>query len=198
MMGQRMKFLREVLETLVLAVIIFAIAQATVQSFVVKQQSMDPTLKEGQRLLVSKAVYWRLGGWLGQHLPLKKDGEVAYVFHLPRRGEIVVFHAPHPPDEVLIKRIIGLPGEQVEIRDGKVYINGKALNEPYAHGSSPSLSPVVVPAGHYFVMGDNRSLSHDSSDWEGMGPIPLQNIIGKAWVSLWPLGRAPNYSYANG
>jgi signal peptidase I len=197
-MGQKMKFLREILETLVLAVIIFAVAQATVQSFVVEKHSMDPTLSEGQRLLVNKAVYWRLGGWLGRHLPLKKEGEWAYLFHLPRRGEIVVFRAPHQVDQVWIKRIIGLPGEQVEIRDGRVYINGKALYEPYAHGSSPPLSPVVVPAGTYFVMGDNRSQSTDSSDWEGVGPIPLQNIIGKAWLSLWPLGRAPNYSYAGG
>ncbi|MFH1483816.1 MAG: S26 family signal peptidase, partial [Chloroflexota bacterium] len=70
-----MKLLREILETLVLAVIIFAMAQATVQSFVVQKHSMDPTLAEGQRLLVSKAVYWRLGGKLGQLLPLKKEGE---------------------------------------------------------------------------------------------------------------------------
>lgn len=192
-----MKFLREILETLVLGLIIFAVVQATVQSFVVEKHSMDPTLSEGQRVLVSKAVYWRLEGWLGRHLPLKKEGEWAYFFHLPRRGEIVVFHAPRRPDEVWIKRIIGLPGEEVEIRDGQVYINGKALDEPYAHGSASSLSPVVVPAGTYFVMGDNRSQSTDSSDWEGVGPIPLQNIIGKAWLSLWPLGRAPNYSYAS-
>ena len=194
----KVKLLREILETLVLAVIIFAMAQATVQSFVVQKHSMDPTLSEGQRLLVSKAIYWRFGGKLGQVLPLKKEGEVAYLFHLPRRGEIVVFQAPRRPEEVWIKRIVGLPGETVEIRDGRVYINGKALDEPYAHGSPSSLRPVVVPAGSYFVMGDNRSQSTDSSDWEGVGPIPLRNIIGKAWLSLLPPGRAPNYSYADG
>ncbi len=196
--GAKMKLLREILETLVLAVVIFAMAQATVQSFVVQKHSMDPTLNEGQRLLVSKAVYWRFGGKLGQLLPLKKEGEWAYLFHLPRRGEIVVFHAPRRPEEVWIKRIVGLPGAEVEIRDGQVYINGKALDEPYAHGSPSSLPPVVVPAGSYFVMGDNRSQSTDSSDWEGVGPIPLQNVIGKAWLSILPPGRAPNYSYADG
>ena len=196
--GTKMKLLREILETLVLAVIIFAMAQATVQSFVVQKHSMDPTLAEGQRLLVSKAIYWRFEGKLGQVLPLKKEGEWAYLFHLPRRGEIVVFHAPRRPEAVWIKRIVGLPGETVEIRDGRVYINGKALDDPYAHGSPSSLRPVVVPAGNYFVMGDNRSQSTDSSDWEGVGPVPLRNIIGKAWLSLLPPGRAPNYSYSDG
>ena len=193
-----MKLVREIVETLLLAVLIFAMAQATVQSFVVQKHSMDTTLHEGQRLLVNKAVYWRFEGTLGRVLPLKKDGPWAYIFHLPRRGEIVVFHAPHPPDEVWIKRIVGLPGEEVTIRDGRVYINGKALNEPYAHGSASDLAPVVVPEGHYFVMGDNRTQSTDSSDWDGVGPIPLRNMIGKAWLSLLPLGRAPNYSYAEG
>jgi len=193
----KMSFLREAIQTLLLALLIYLIAQANVQVFAVQRQSMEPNIHEGQRLLVNKTVYRRLDGGLARWLPFHKEGKWAYPFHPPRRGEVVVLRAPGRRGEIWIKRIIGLPGDKVEMLGDRVYINGQPLTEPYVRGTSRNLTyPVVVPKDSYFVMGDNRSYSIDSSDWEGVGPIPYKNIIGKAWISIWPPGRAPNYALA--
>jgi signal peptidase I len=160
-----LRWLREVLETILPAVLIaflinFFLAQATQ----VHGQSMEPTLHSDQRLVVEK---------------------VSYRFHGPRRGDIVVLKSPQESTELLIKRVIGLSGETVEIRQGRIYINGQELDEPYLERSTGgNWGPIIVPPLHIFVLGDNRSFSNDS---RAFGMVPIENIVGRAWVSYWPL-----------
>ncbi len=179
--------IREVLETVVLTVLIFLLVRAVVQNFKVEGQSMEPTLYNGQYLLINKALYWQLDLQpLSDLLPqlVQSEGEKVNLFRPPARGDVVVFRAPQSPDRDFIKRVIGLPGERVEIRDGRVLINGRTLNEPYI--SEPpryEMPPLVVPDGSYFVLGDHRNNSSDSHVW---GVVPRENIVGAAWISYWP------------
>jgi signal peptidase I len=111
--------------------------------------------------------------------------KLSYRFHGPDRGDIIVLKLPERPTELLIKRVVGLAGERVEIHDGTVYVDGVALQEPYLLGNTAGAMPAeVVPPLHVFVLGDNRSASNDSRSF---GMVPLDDIIGKAWVSYWPL-----------
>lgn len=167
-------FLREILGALILAVVIFFLLQATVQSFIVVGASMEPSFDEGQRLLISKVVY---------------------KFYEPERGDVIVFHPGNNRRADYIKRIIALPGDTIEVKMGEVYINGSKLNEPYIKDPpSYTLRQQKIPEGEYFVLGDNRNNSNDSHNgWT----VPRQNIIGKAWLKIWPPGEwglVPNYS----
>ncbi len=167
-------FLREILGTLILALVIFILLQATVQSFIVVGSSMKPSLYDGQRLLVNKAVY---------------------TFHEPEWGDMVVFRSPNNQQTDFIKRIIALPGDTVEIKMGIVYVNGSPLDEPYINNQPKyTLSVTKIPQNNYFVLGDNRNNSNDSHNgWT----VPRQNIIGKSWLSIWPpnqWGLVTNYS----
>lgn len=158
---------------------------------------MVPNLETGQRIMVNKAVYFHFkeNKALAAVPFLKEQGNVLYLFHPPQRGDIIVLSLPANPSQGLIKRIIGLPGEEVEIKMGKVYINGMPLSEPYL--AEPTLyvfPPLIIPEDSYFVLGDNRNVSSDSHAW---GTLPYRNIVGKAWLSYWPPSRwglAPNYS----
>ncbi len=167
---------RELLETAVLTILIFLAIRLVVQNFRIEGSSMEPTLHAGQYLIVNKAVYW---------------------LHPPERGDIVVFEYPRAPNRDFIKRVIGLPGEEVEVRNGVVYINGKRLYEPYISApSNRSFGPRVVGPNEYFVLGDNRPNSSDSRTW---GMLPREHIIGKAWISYWPpetWGFVPNSGYS--
>lgn len=175
-------FLREVLGTLLLAVAIFLLIQATVQPSVVIGSSMEPNLQHGQRVLISK---------------------VAYLFHEPERGDIVVFNPPEnfASEDDYIKRIIGLPGEVIEIKEGKVYIHQEDGNvlildeaEYIDIPATYSFLSETIPPDKYFVLGDNRNNSNDS---HGGWMVLRQDIVGKAWLSIWPAatwGLAPNYS----
>ena len=163
-------FLREIIWTVILAVAIFFLIQITIQTSVVVFGSMEPTFYEGQRLLINKVVYH---------------------FHEPERGDIIVFHPPHNQKTDFIKRIIALPGEYVEIKDGTVYIhkendegNVLVLDEPYIKElPSRPFKGDTVPKDEYFVLGDNRNNSNDSrNDWT----VKREDIIGKAWLSIWP------------
>jgi signal peptidase I len=155
---------REVAETVIPAVIIalfinLFLAQATQ----VLGQSMEPTLHSSQRVVVEKVTY--------------------RFFHGPRRGDIVVINLPHQQD-MLIKRVIGLPGETIEVRDGKVYINDEYLEEDWSvNFGGSSYGPYTVPPLHVFVLGDNRGASNDSRSF---GPVPIDDVIGHAWFSYWP------------
>ena len=160
---------RELLETVLPAILIALLLNVFVgQATRVQGQSMEPNLHTDQRLVVEK---------------------VSYRFHGPRRGDIVVIRVPSQGDELLIKRVIGLPGETVEILDGQVTIDGQLLDEPYTIGSTRSgrIGRVIVPPLHVFVMGDNRDHSNDSRTF---GPVPIDNIVGRAWLSYWPLDNA--------
>lgn len=167
---------REVLLTLLLASVIFLVGQAMIQSCKVVGSSMEPSLYEGQYLVVNKVVYW---------------------FHPPRRGDVIIFHSPENDGHDLIKRVIATPGEYVEIKDGKVYIDGTPLEEPYiAEEPHYDRPPQQVPADCYFVLGDNRNNSSDSHIW---GTLPEENVVGKAWLCYWPISKwqvVPNYSFA--
>ncbi len=169
--------MREIVETVVLALLIFSLIRVVIQNFRIEGYSMEPNLHQGQYLIVNKAVY----RWL-------RD---------PQRGDIVVFEYPRAPDRDFIKRVIGLPGETIEVRDGSVYINGVPLDEPYlskpTHGN---VAQRTLGPGEYFVLGDNRDNSSDSRSW---GPLPNENIIGKAWLSYWPprlWGPIPDAGYS--
>lgn len=166
--GRTTSWLRETVETIIWAVVIFLLLQLVVRNFRILGDSMWPTLETGQYVLVER---------------------VSYRFSEPKRGDIVVFEYPRAPQEDFVKRIIGLPDETVEIEGGSVYINGQPLTEPYLHGQrTVAYRPVKVTLGpdEYFVMGDNRAASSDSRTW---GPLPRRNIIGRAWLSYWPPSR---------
>ncbi len=182
--------LRDIFETLVLTAVIFLIVQSVVKNFKVEGTSMEPTLHNNEFLLVDKAVYWSVNPAAAQRIfPNAKVEEGTgrvFLFHGPQRGDIVVFRYPHDPSRDFIKRVIGIPGDVVEIRDERVYVNGKALVEPYILAAPRyTMAPLRVPPGQYFVLGDNRNDSSDSHVW---GTVPWYDIVGQAWVSYWPLG----------
>ena len=161
-------FLRDVVGTIVGAVIIFLILQATLQSSIVVGSSMEPSFEDGQRLLVNKVVYY---------------------FHEPERGDVIVFHPPYNKQAEYIKRVIGLPGESIEIKEGKVYIyqNGEvfSLDEQSYIDEPPryTLPRTEISVDNYFVLGDNRDNSNDShNNWT----VNSEDITGKAWLSIWP------------
>ncbi len=156
-------FLREVAETVIPAIVIALLIHVFLaQATRVYGQSMEPNLHTDMRLVVEK---------------------LSYRLHTPQRGDIVVLRV-RPEDELLIKRVIGLPGDEVAIHDGQVYVNGQPLDEPYLDQETRgNLAARVVPPLHVFVMGDNRRASNDSRSF---GPVHIDNIVGKAWVSYWP------------
>ena len=159
-------FLREILGLILLAVAIFLLLQVVFPRFEVVGSSMEPNLHDGQRLLVNKAVYF---------------------FRKPEAGEVIVFQPPNNRRTDYIKRIIALPGDTVEVKAGVVYVNGSPLDEPYIKDQpSYTLGPQKIPEDSYFVLGDNRNNSNDSHNgWT----VPRQNIVGKAWISIWPPGQ---------
>jgi signal peptidase I len=189
--------LREIVVIVLLALVIFVVVSALVESVEVQLLSMMPNLEPGQRLVVNKAVYFHVDkGHFLSWLPfLRSYGDERFLFHPPRRGEVIVFKPPLDDDRKYIKRIIAVPGDTVEIKGGKVYLNGEPIDEPYIKEAvNYTMPPQLVPAEEYFVMGDNRKDSSDSRSW---GTVPLENIIGKASLSYWPLGElglAPNRS----
>lgn len=169
--------LRETLETLLLALIIFfGVKEFVLQNFRVEGQSMEPNFHTGQYLIVDK---------------------ISYRLHSIERGDVIVFVPPKEANRDFIKRVIALPGERVEIRQGRVLINGKLLQEPYITVSwNYTYGPQVVGENEYFVLGDNRNNSSDSRMW---GLLPRKNVVGKAWLSYWPpqqWGLIPRYVLA--
>jgi signal peptidase I len=181
---------KRVLEYAAIVIVAVLVALA-VQAWLLKPYripsgSMLDTLRPGDRVLVNRVVY---------HL---RD---------PQRGDVIVFNYPQDPDVVFIKRVVGLPGDLLEVRDGRLLVNGRRAAEPYVHRSrgraDPTLAqaaiagstlhdpwslaePYRVPAGNYFVMGDNRTDSDDSRDW---GTVPRTAIVGEGLATYWPLSR---------
>lgn len=161
--------LREIAETVLPALIIVLVLNLFfVQSTRVQMQSMEPTLYPGQLLVLEKVTYY---------------------FRPPQRGDIVVFRLNGDPNEHLIKRVIAVAGETIAINNGRVYIDGRLLDEPYVHGQPtlPDLPARTIQANSIFVMGDNRTLSNDSRSF---GPVPTSDIIAKAWLRYWPPRQA--------
>ena len=162
-------FFREILVIIILAIVIFVGLQFVVQDYIIREYSMVPSLQEGERVLVNKVVY---------------------KLHEPEMGDVIVFRPPPPYSSEanpFIKRIVALPGDTVEIKKGSVYVNGSELDEPYImQPPNYTFQEQKVPEDNYFVLGDNRNSSNDShTGWT----VPRQNIIAKAWLSIWPPGE---------
>jgi signal peptidase I len=194
---------REVVETLLLAALIFLGVRLLVLNFKVDGSSMRPNLLDGELLLVNRNAYREIDvNDLLDKLPLveRDDPWIFTPFSDPERGDIVVFDPPNGSTEPYIKRILAVEGETVEIRDGGVYVNGTRVVEPYIdEGITECIKfacdPLLVPEGHVFVLGDNR---RNSSDGRSFGTVPIENIIGRAWVVYWPqdgIGLVPHYDY---
>lgn len=180
--------IRETIETILLSLLLFIGIQFAVQTYQVEGASMYPTLAQGQYLLVNKVVYRHLSVGGTDDIAARKDdesqGSRIFPFQPPQRGEVIVFNAPSDPTRDFVKRVMGVPGDTVEIRHGRTYINGKRLQEDYADlDNFDEMEAFAVPANSYFVMGDNRRHSNDSRDW---GTVPLEYIVGRAWVRYWP------------
>lgn len=160
--------LREIVETVVLALVIFLLIRQVVQNYRIESHSMRPNFEEGQFILVNKLAF-KLGA--------------------PERGDVIIFHNPNNTKEDYIKRVIGLPGDTVEVRGQTVYINSRPLPEEYplnAFAPNSHFGPIVVEADRLFVMGDNRGNSTDS---RAFGPLSEEHIVGKAWVRVWPVSQ---------
>jgi signal peptidase I len=168
-------FFLDILQVLVFAVSIFLFVYLLlVQPHKIKGSSMDPNFHDGEFLLTDK---------------------VTYRFGEPEQGDVVVFKAPPDDAQEFIKRIIAKPGDTVKVEGGRVFVNGQLLNETYLEDSvvtrpgnyAQESREVTIPAGNYFVMGDNRNHSYDSRNF---GPIDRSKITGRAWLLYWPLPDA--------
>src|ERR687885_1418994 len=165
------------LEFLIIVIVAFALVFGFVRPFVLEafwipSESMVPTLEVGDRVFVNKFIYR---------------------FHPPERYDIIVFRSAEGSteggQEDLIKRVVGLPGDEISVQDGTLFVNGERQEEPYVNKQLPdtsSFGPMTVPEGKVFVMGDNRANSLDSRFF---GPVPLENIEGKAFFVFWPPGH---------
>jgi signal peptidase I len=171
---------REIVETLVLTALVFFVIRVSVQPFEVVGPSMEPGMFTGEEVMVNS---------------------LAYMFGGPARGDVVVFHPPSDPSIVYVKRVIGVPGDRIDISLNAVYVDRVKLNEPYIYPLAPGqdennsvFTGIQLGPKQYFVMGDHRQ---DSTDSRVFGYVPRQNIIGKAEVVIWPLNDAhfiPTYS----
>jgi signal peptidase I, bacterial type len=169
------KILREVGITILIAIAIFALFRVTLQGYTVRYSCMLPNIEDGEWIMVSKAKYF---------------------FSDPQRGDVIVFDPRNGSQFPYIKRVIGLPGDTVEVKDGKVFVNGIPLEEEYIMAAPHYIVPAKkIPDGEYFVLGDNRNNSNDSHIW---GTIHRDDIIGKAWLVYWPpskWGPVNHYTY---
>ena len=173
--NKRQRLVRDVFETIALTFLMFLILRFAVQNFNIDGTSMEPSLHNSELVLVDK--------W-------------TYLFHPPARGDIVVFAAPPEPTQDYVKRVIGVPGDTITINGNTVTVDGVQLNESYIaaqnQGTPPgarTINHLAVPPHDYFVLGDNRAVSSDSRIW---GFVPRQNIIGRAALVYWPLGKNNN------
>ncbi len=156
---------RDIVEIVLLIVTIYTLVNLATARAVVEGKSMEPNFYTGQLVIVNR---------------------FAYYFNEPKRGDVIVLHNPqNPTQDDFIKRIVGLPGETVQIKEGRVYVNGALLNEPYiAQFCTAGCDGTwTLNSNEYFVLGDNRSNSHDS---HAFGPLERELIVGQAWIRYWP------------
>ena len=193
--------IRELLEAVVLAILVFCIIQLSLQNFRVAGHSMEPTLDNGEYLIVNKLPYFRIDmARLSRLLPFWEVEEPEHKYlpmaHEPGRGDVIVFRAPNSPGQDFVKRVIGLPGERVRIIDGDIFIDGERLEQRYVEDPDdmhdvdcvPRTFRCVLGDGQYFVLGDNRDQSSDSRDW---GPVGIDEIVGRVWFVYWPPRNVP-------
>lgn len=169
------RWLGEFLQTIIIAALLFLVVNLLTARIRVEGDSMEPTLHNNEFVVVNKLAYFRSP---------------------PERGDIVVFRFPLDPARRFVKRIVALPGETVHVEDGRVYVDGVSLSEPYVAAAPRYDGDWVVNEGEVFVLGDNRNNSSDSQNW---GNLPIEDIIGKAEIVYWPpseIGLVPHYTYA--
>lgn len=184
-MKDKRKLLKEYVEAIVIALLLALVIRTfVVQAFKIPSGSMIPTLLIGDHILVNKFIY-------GIKIPFTE--KKILMFNKPERGDVIVFKYPENPKKDFIKRVIAVEGETIEEKDKVVYVNGKVMNEPYAHhndrylrpgGHDPrdTFGPVTVPEDKVFVMGDSRDQSYDSRYW---GFVDLNEIRGEAFIIYW-------------
>jgi signal peptidase I len=168
-----LSFTLEILQTLILALVLYFLIDSVIARVRVVNISMLPTLEPGEFLMVNK---------------------LAYRFSDVQRGDIIVFHYPQNPAEDFIKRVIGVPGDTVSVTQGTVYINGQGVDEPYISAPPAYTGQWTIPEDNVFVLGDNRNQSSDSHQW---GNVPLQNIVGRALVIYWPFENIKILTHPN-
>ncbi len=180
--SKRKSVIREYAEAIVIAVILaLFIRTFVVQAFKIPSGSMKPTLLVGDHILVNKFIY-------GVKIPF--TDKVLVKISKPERGDVIVFKYPLDTSKDYIKRVVGLPGDTVELANKQLRINGSPIEDPHAsysiQGNLRKFGPVTVPAGHLFVMGDNRDESSDSRVW---GFVPISYLKGKAFLIYWSWDR---------
>ncbi len=173
----------EFIQILLLALLMVILIRNVVQNYRIEGLSMEPNFHDGQFLIVNRYAYCP-----GIHLEIPIVNvalyEKTWCTRLPNRGDVIIFEYPRDPSRDFIKRVIGLPGETIEVREGKVYVDDQLMPEPFGpNPGSYNAGPLVVGPDEVYVMGDNRNNSSDSHMW---GPLPLKLIIGRALVSYWP------------
>ncbi len=171
MSEKRTQFIREVIETITLTLLVLFIIHGIVQSFRIDGPSMEPTFATNEYVLVNKT---------------------AYLFHTPQRGDVIAFRYPLDIHKSFIKRVVAIPGDTIQITNTTVRVNGTLLHEPYASSNVDTYEHTwILGQGQFFVMGDNRENSFDSRSW---GPLEQSYIIGKVIAVYWPF---PNWSFVN-
>ena len=174
------KIIRELLLTAAVTFTVFLAIHSSIENFRVDGCSTFPTLVDGQFLIANKLLYARLSRGDTDHTPL-------FAFHPPRRGDVIIMVFPKDLTRDVVKRVIGLPGDVIEIDSGTVIRNGEPLDEPYVvHRDARTFDVVEVAANSYYVLGDNRLVSSDSRHW---GFVTNEHIIGRIWYSYWPTDR---------
>jgi signal peptidase I len=188
------QWLADAVKTLGMALILFFLIRTVVQNYRVQNISMEPNLHEGQLLIVDRFAY--CPGLNFDFPPLNIRFSRTHCVKEPERGDIIVFHYPQDPTQDYIKRVIGLPGESVEVRQGKVYINGVFMPEPFGPNPGSYTAPRVTLSGdQIYVMGDNRNNSSDSHVW---GPLSMRFVVGRALARYWPPSKwtwIPHYEF---
>jgi signal peptidase I len=173
----------ELVQILVLALLMVMVIRNFIHNYRIDGISMEPNFHDGQFLIVNRFAYCP-----GIHLEIPVVNQSLFdktwCVRTPSRGDVVIFEYPRDPSRDFIKRVIGLPGETVEVIAGQVYVNGQLMPEPFGpNPGSYNAAPLTVGPDEVYVMGDNRNNSSDSHLW---GPLRLENIIGKALISYWP------------
>ncbi len=172
--ASRRSLLREIVETLILVAAIYTLVNLVSARFIVDGSSMRPNFTTGQFIIVNR---------------------LSYLMSQPSRGDVIVFNSPDDPGRDFIKRVIGLPGETIAVRDGLVYVDDVPLDEPYIAAPPRYSGEWRLGPGEYFVLGDNRN---DSQDSHTFGPLERGRIVGQAWIIYWPpedWSIIPHYSY---
>ncbi|MFL2627752.1 MAG: signal peptidase I [Dehalococcoidia bacterium] len=183
------KNFKELIKTILYALILLGLLQILVKNFEVEGPSMEPTLIQSERIFVNQLMYHRIDlENLSRFVPFFRSNGYSSPFGTPNRGDIIIFEYPPDPSKMFVKRVIGLPGDIIEIDNGIVYLNNEKLLEPYLTNSysGQPIGPITVENNTFFVLGDNRAESNDSRNgWL----VPYENILGKAWILYWPINK---------